>query len=348
MGLRKCRVLSLCFSLLLSTAFMSSVNAVTNESSVNTGSLSGTGTVEGYIEQDIMHVVLPATNLDYLLDPKGFIYFTQGAKYKDAVFNYSGKENGFVFFSEVKDGKMYYSSSKKLDFQNKSTFPVNVDVVASFDVGDSNMVLKDSESDFNGETAGIVFTLSNGGNAKSLSDGISRGEFGGTLTGISSKYAYTYDTSNGYRYALKAGTNDVFPSYTVDLKSSCDSKAKWENVNPSLSKLSVTWYIEKNSSADLINKNSPYIKEMDITIDSFNLSDVVLSIEPNGNQDISVASLEYVSGTKKSSVSANYYEFDNNRLTIKSSSFKSMKTGSYSYILKFSDGSVDTVKIDIK
>jgi hypothetical protein len=344
MGLKKCMTASLVLAMLSSSLALSSVSATTGNGLPIKGSVKGTGTVEGYVETDIMRVVLPTTDLNFLLDPEGVIKSTGAAAYAGkATFDYGGKDNGFVFFGKSEGGMINYSSSADLTFQNKSSFPVKVDVSAAFDSGESGIVLKNGTSGFAGSDPGICFDISDGQSTVNAASG-------GRLTkdrlsGSNDVYEYKYDKGK-YSYEIKDSDSNTYPGYSVTLNGSCDSAASWGNVDPDKSKLSVTWYITKLENTIT---NTPFIENFSITADSKKLNDVVIRINYN-NTDIKFDSLSFGTNGKAGKVAATNYSLnaDSTVITIKAAALKSLKAGSYVYVVNFSNGSFDTVKLDMK
>jgi hypothetical protein len=334
--------------LLGSGAGVSVTDTITSASVItgteSSGETCGVGTIEGYIDKDVMKVVLPSVDINYIIDPLGSIKATGAAAHKGAVFDYTlngtEKNDGFVFFQKKEGSKLLYSSSIDLSVQNKSSYPVKVKVDASYTKGTSGIALSDV-SDYNEADPSISFKLQSNEESSAL---VGSKSFEKTLQGIPEAYSLTY-TKTGYSFDLAQNIPDnvVIPEYTVELTGECNPSGDWGNTVPSASLVTVTWYITKDFTE---RTNNPSVKNVSVSVDNRKNTDVVLNLE--NMEGYSVSSVSYSTGAKSVLLKENEYSVNGNVLTISAASFKTLKTGSYTYKVTFNNNSTDSVQINIK
>lgn len=304
--------------------------------------MTGQGTMEGFIEKDVMRVVLPTADLNFKLDPEGLIYSAKPPGYNDYDFKIDGvsKKDGFVFFKKISGTSVKYSSSVDLKISNKSSFPVNVKVSASFDPGSSGITQSNSNV-FSEKSPQIYFYLSEGSVKKSVG---TNAVFEKNLNAASGNYSVVY-TNNAYRYKYNESASDsTVSSYTVRLTGECSPYSEWNQTDPTKSKVSVVWDISRSDDSLL---SMPSVKEANISIDSQHTNEVKLSVDYGGLENVRVSSLMF--GADEDNLkSINSYTLDNNILKISDTSFKELKPGAYIYRIIFSNGVFDTVRIDVK
>jgi hypothetical protein len=310
-----------------------------------TSVMTGEGSVEGYVNLGMMKVILPAVDVNFIVDPDGLVKSSGGASYRGATFDYrlngQMKNDGFVFFKKTSGSRTSYSTSVDLDFQNKSSYPVKVSVSATYNSGNSGVSLSDPAN--YGETPQISFMLKDDsqGPTSIASAGSS---FSGTLNGVPEAYCVKYNGS-AYEYCLnekKLGKS--LPSYKIKLIGQCNPDADWSETDVSQSTLKVVWNITRDDSVQF---SAPSIKNLNVSVDSKHITDVSLTLDYAGKSG-SVSSVSYISGGRETVLSASQYSLSGTTLTISADAFKKMNIGSYIYKVVFGNGAADTVQIDVK
>lgn len=327
------------------SVFKTHVKALELTGTSSSTEIIGEGNIEGFVSTKVMKVVLPAVDVDFIVDPEGLIKSTRGAAYSNASFNYkingSIKNDGFVFFKKTKGKKTYYSSTADLYFKNKSSYPVKVGISAVFSSGNSGVSLADP-SNYN-STPQISFMLKDD-IVGPVSIASASNAFERTLKGIPECYYVSY-SSSGYKYDLNTSklSGKLLPTYNVKLIGQCNPDADWSETDMSTSNLKIIWNI---TSADNAQITASSIKELNVSVNSKKVVDVVLTLEYSGGN--SVSSVSYLSSGIENVLSSSEYSISGNKLTISSNTLKTLKVGSYTYKVTFSNGFSDTVQIDVE
>ena len=216
--------------------------------------VQGIGTVEGYVDTQVIKVVLPVKSLDFVIDPQGLIKNTDAVRYGNkANFDYGSKEDGFVFFfNGTTNNVAHYSQSIYLPVLNKSSVPVKIKATAEFK-DTSGKVSTASSSNFTDKNTSIFFNVTDFNSNQSTVLGSSQTVLQeATLEGVNSAYSVKYDKGT-YVYTLdddkliKIYGSTQVPEYGFSISAACNPNADWTAVNLKSSSLTVTWNISKAS-----------------------------------------------------------------------------------------------------
>jgi hypothetical protein len=230
-----------------------SVLSVNAAETVPDQSTEGKGAGEGYVNKYVRDVVVPTNALDFVVDPQGLLKASgqSSTKYKVPLSTKDKEQNeiesttGFVYFNgtETINNKQTAVKSTYIDLvvENKSSYSVSVTpkitytdgkvgksamgcsaTINNASIGKSNLLFnmylkEDSTStgtsdpadpDSTTSASPFVYTLIN-----AKKDG--KAVVPNTLNGIADYYATTFDTKNGYKYALATTGNNVYSKLTT-------------------------------------------------------------------------------------------------------------------------------------
>lgn len=244
------------------------------DASKATGSVDGTGTIEGYADTDVFTVTLPTTNaINFKIDPQELLKATNSTDTIDTVaFGSASDGYGKKVLFQGNPTTAYTSTSADIAVVNKSTFDVDVNINAKVtgltkedDSNGYSIALTDSDDNFGSDTAMTLaltpttYTLTDttasdeqAGNATYLTDA----EEGVTLTTTVAKSdkvkdAYTFDKSSGsYKYQLQSDVSSIpFKAVKFNLAGTVNTTANWKNFSEDSSKalkVALTYSVTKH------------------------------------------------------------------------------------------------------
>ncbi|MCM1568347.1 MAG: hypothetical protein NC081_02740 [Roseburia sp.] len=236
----------------------------TEDDGTQTGSLGGTGTVEGVVNKDVFAVVLPtvaegATTFDYVMDPQGLILTTNHAKYENATF----AAGASVFFKNAKvEGATddpYTATSDALTITNKSTLDVDVTLTATVTAVEG-LTMAESATFAADDTAAKLYLALIGGEGETAQTKAITTE-GTQITTKMNKaadgaYKVVYNsTDSEYVYDLtdEAKANDYtgFSTYSFKLTGACNTNTgvDWEDLKDANPAVEVVWTVADPTKA---------------------------------------------------------------------------------------------------
>ena len=222
-----------------------------------TGSVDGTGTIEGYTETDVFTVTLPTTKkVNFKIDPQELLKAVSSSDTLDGT-AFSVATAGYgktVLFQDETSATKFTTKSADISVVNKSTFDVDVDVTAKVtgltkegENGYSIALMDKDAEDFAFGTA-TALTLSLTPTNYVLTDTVSSDDTAGTATaltnaesGVSTKVtiqksdkvtdAYEFVSESGsYKYKLKADVSTIpFKAVKFNLAGTVNTDADWTN-----------------------------------------------------------------------------------------------------------------------
>lgn len=236
-----------------------------------TGSVSGDGTLEGFVDKEVFTVTLPTTStIDFKLDPQELLLATKSTAKLDGSALAAGYGSKILFV----DGDNFTSKSADITVVNKSTFDVdvtigakltglstdnyNIDVLDAsaddFDFGDSTaitMAITPSTNKLTGTTPGTAVA----GTATALTsaeNGITLTETVAVSDDVDKAYEVT-GTTGSYSYGLKADTSAVaFNTVTFNLSGTVNTAADWTNFSKATNAalgVEITYSVSKHSDS---------------------------------------------------------------------------------------------------
>lgn len=215
------------------------------------GSVNGSGSLEGYVDKEVFTVTLPTTtDVDFKLDPQELLLATSSSANLDSAALAAGYGDKVLFV----DGSDYLSKSKDITIINKSTFDVDVEVNAKLsgltkegEDGYAIQVMDASADDFDfGTDTAITMALTPStntitgaaegtavaGTATYLTDdaaGVTVKSTVAKSADVDDAYEVTGTTGN-YSYAIKADVSAVpFNEAVFNLSGTVNTAADWTN-----------------------------------------------------------------------------------------------------------------------
>lgn len=233
-----------------------SVMAFAEEAQKATASGTGTGTLEGVVNSDVLSVTLPTTateTLKYIADPQGLIAKTDSAHYSDKTFG-----TGSIFFENKAEGAEFNYSNKSdaLTVTNKSSKPVKLSVKAKATVGQGTNNASLATSDSLSQTDAEVYLALVDDNATTNILTAADQEVTKVL-GAAPEEAYEYKYEGGkYTYALKSDTSSyIFPQYSVYITGAASAEG-WKD-DTTVPSVDVVWNAAFAGSGDHVDIETP-------------------------------------------------------------------------------------------
>lgn len=275
---RKLLALGMATLMAMSSTVMAFADESTSEPA--SGSASGNGTLEGFIDKDVFTVTLPTvSSLDFTIDPQELMLATSSSKKLDSSALSTGYGSKILFTS----GSDFASKSPDITVVNKSTFGVDVKVdakltgLASTEDGYDIKVLDPDADDFDfgtttaitmgltptantltGSTAGSPVT----GTATYLNDtaeGISVTSTVAVSSSIDDAYEVKGSTGN-YSYAIKSDVSSVaFNTVTFNLAGTVNTDADWTKFSEADStalKVEITYSVSRHADVPTFTTGS--------------------------------------------------------------------------------------------
>lgn len=318
----------------------------------NSGSLEGTGTVEGIAEMKVYSVVLPTTTdneaFKFVLDPQNLIAETAvDANNDQRTFADGTTGNEGLYFTDT-DGKLS-TTSDTLVATNKSSYDLDISLKASVtdltsaDDADKAYSISMADSatfDTTNTNLSMYLALQHKvtGDADTTTTPITSSEITipATVPGDANAYQLQYDSSadTKYSYVLTdAAKEDTYSWNTVEfnLTGACNTNADWTNAVDATPKVEVTWELTEHVDSYLSAN----------TISTSNASVTISAPEDVSISSVVLNKVGSTSGTPL--VSGNTYTYSSGTLTIKST-VVSANSGA-TIDITFSDGTVNTITI---
>lgn len=245
------------------------------------GSQEGQGASEGWVETEIMRVVLPTDSLDFVVDAQGLIKQSYASGLK-GVQNYAGstivysnrgaapggteitdakvvgtedngvRNDGFIFFTKTDTkGKKTLTNHIDLVLTNKGTYDVDITPQLSYAKGtDTNSI--DGEWNATGTPASkkLAFRMSVVGEDGNYSDLAVSNTTATTANNVKALYKVKY-VDNSYSYTLDDAeykkATDLNNTVTFTLDGAVDPAAVTSTDNTA-GKLSIVWTVKKHTT----------------------------------------------------------------------------------------------------
>lgn len=305
----------------------SSVVAFAGEATTQpaTDSTTGTGKLEGTVDTDVFHVVLPTieendTTLAFTLDPEGLISKTSNAAYAGATF-----DEGTLFFKN--SATKYSNTSNALTVQNKSSIDVDVTVTASVEAAGIALTADKTFADDTSASMYLAILAGTDETAISENGATVTAQIGAAPTGA---YKYSYDATDGYQYILDDTFTGDFEDYSFQLTGASNAKGDWSAFTEAAPSVELTWTVAAHSDA--------YVSSTALSVGN---ESVTLAM-PDGVTVSGVVNYK-TDGTTVTLVSGTTYTVSGDTLTIKATVVAN-NPGAY-LIVTYSDGHTDKLTI---
>lgn len=239
---------------------------------------SGTAKVEGYIDNDVVRLVLPtdaektamATSLSFKLDPQSLL-------------NQSGTEGfdeGTLYFTNTGDSTTYSNTSDALTVTSKCNFDVDVSVTATAsdltdtvtEGGGTIALASKPEFETDDTSASLYLGLIVDSDAAVALDSTTlKATATKTLTGLADTTDNYTVVKQGDKYVKTLASDDVEgKSTTFKLTGACNPKGDWSKVTSATPKVTLSWSVDKHvdKAAPSIAKTATFTKGEKLTIDA--------------------------------------------------------------------------------
>lgn len=308
------------------------VDSTETPAATDSGTGSSVGTLEGTVDRDVFSVVLPTVStgtLNFIADPEGLIEATGGARINNATFE-AGASLLFANVTTDADGNSttsYSSTSDKLTAINKSSQDVSVSVTAEVTTAGDNVGLSTDSTFADASGAAVYLALTDGTNVSAVGDSTAA-EITTRLSDASDAYEVSYDSSNGYTYAIPAAsTYDSYDEYTFYLTGTANTLADWSEVT-TLPTVDVTWTLTAIDTPT-------YSKTTGL--------DLQLATEGKAV----ITSVKYgVKGAVTNAADGYTYDATTATVTLPAGLFGAAKAGDYRYVeVTFGNGTTETARV---
>lgn len=220
-----------------------------------TGTIDGTGKVEGYVEQEVFKVEVPtiptgSTLFNFILDPQGLIEATQGAAYNTAAgSNVTFTTNTTMYFKNDIDktgGNDYSNQSDYVELKNKGTVDVDASVTATVTNLDKIEMATSDTFDADDDSTSIYLALVDDGTAEEALTADAAGVTldGGTIAKSTTPNYYKVDYVDGkYTYELDPTITANFNSFKFALTGASNPNGDWSKLTTVQPKVKVVWSV---------------------------------------------------------------------------------------------------------
>lgn len=224
-------------------------------------SAGGSGNLEYVAKKDVFDLVFPtvaenATTFDYILDPKGLIAETEGAKYSGKKFD-DGKTVYFLRSAQV-DGTVggnagkadYTDSSDELKVVNKSTQDINLVINAKVEEVDGITMKSDTTFGTTEPELYLAIKGTDGTNAAENTAITTTGvEITKKIAADSNAYEVKWNsTLNQYEKQLTTAASGTgytgFKTYTFQVTGACNQVDGWDDLKDKAPKIDLVWSVK--------------------------------------------------------------------------------------------------------
>lgn len=328
--------------------YVSSSDVTLTDKDTATGTIGGTGSLEGNITEDVFRVVVPqcmtdGTNFNgfnFVLDPQKLITKTEAAKYTTG----SNAATGFdadktLYFVNKVSGRLT-DTSDFVKVTNKSSIPVNISLEAAMS-GLGTIELSDT-AEFADDHTSMYMALTDGTTPTAIKAD------GSTKIQKTVKEAATgaYETrvnpeTNDYEYMLVNESANLFSTFEFALTGASNEKGDWSAVtaNPAVQ---ITWTIVPTPSA------APSIATTTYEIPATGGIEVAVNLGAKELAATDIKSITWTTqGGDKRTLTTDDYSFTDSVLKFKGPHLATIATDSRKYTVTFNDKNETTVDITL-
>lgn len=233
-------------------SYVSAPDASAETSSDATGTITGGGQMEGKVDKDVFHIVVPSSvqgsnaatfnGFNFVMDPQKLITKTQAAKY---VTGSNIVADGFVedktLYFVNKTDRQLDNTSDYVKVTNKSSIDVEISLEAAMqNLG--SITMSETET-FEDESTSLYLAVIGGADKKAI-DATTGAEVTGKIAKAKpGAYDTVYDDGTGYDYKLVNDDPTLFSTYEFALTGATNEKGNWLNVTDTPS-VQLTWKVE--------------------------------------------------------------------------------------------------------
>lgn len=332
-----------------------------------TGTLTGSGRMEGQVQTDVFAVVVPTTaldalnSMDFILDPQELIKKTDGARYLSTN-SYNSTSISVDSFGDITTGSMYFvnsgngttyklsPTSEKYTVINKSTMEVSVSINAQ--LKNLDPVSASDTKTFEDKDATSIYMAVKpvGGTEAAISTGdacLAKAMVGDAKDLYDT--VYVSDNSDTYKYELPSAnqSSNQLKKFEYQLTGACNTEADWSNVSFSgTPQVDVTYWI------GIPSDTAPSIAKTEYTMVAGEDLEVAVDLGYGKLAATDITKITYQGGgqTKELTKGSSGYTFGNGKLTIASSYIDAVMavTSSREYTIEFNDTAKTSLVITLK
>lgn len=297
-------------------------------SSDATGTVNGTGGMEGQVSEDVFCVVVPASvqgsnaatfdGFDFVMDPQKLITQTEAEKY---VSGSSASADSFeadktLYFVNRTDRKLDDTSDYVL-VTNKSS--MDVDITLAAEMKNHTGITLSETKDFADDSISMYMAVIGNGKETAIKEADGAEVKGTIKKAASDAYKIVYDAAGGYSYKLVSEDPADFATYEFALTGACNDKADWLGVNSAIApEVELTWSVEPATAS---SGTAPSISTTTYTVVENVATLIPLEFGSGSTAATGIESITYKNSSGADTVLAadNYTITENNELRIKPS-----------------------------
>lgn len=314
------------------------------------GTISGTGSVEDYVNKDKFKVVLPTvTDVDFTLDPQGLLEVADEETYTLG--------EGAVYFANVgDDGTTYSETSDVIEIVNKSSYDIDVEFSIEVTMPEGVTLVDSKEALADATTPSVYLAMQE--DADSAATALVSGDNAYATKQVAGIPETTDDAvgyeivatqgDDGYTYAyqLNSSYDDASAArakYTIT--GACDTTADWSAVKDAEVAATVVWSATKH-----VDQAAPSIAETSYTLVADTPVEIIVDL---GKGDLAATGIEKITYVNASGTVANLgttqWTYENGKLTFTAERVNSLinSGAGKTYTVVFNDTAKTTVEITL-
>lgn len=314
------------------------------------GEITGTGSVEDYVNKDTFKIVLPTvTNVNFTLDPQGLLEVADKETYTLG--------EGAVYFANVgDDGTTYSETSDVIEIVNKSSYDIDVEFSIEVTMPEGVTLVESEEALVDATTPSVYLAMQEdadesatalvpGANVYATKQVAGIPETTDEVAGYEivakgdaeSGYTYTYELNEDY-------DNEDAERAKYTITGACDTTADWSAVKDAEVAATVVWSATKHVESAppaITDTSTTYTATLDTAIEI----GVTLGVGAEAAES-GIVSITYVnaSGATKT-VATTDYEYANGKLTLGTTAvnaFVNSSNETRAYTITFDDATATT------
>lgn len=301
-----------------SSDYVSSSDVTLTDSNAASGTIGGSGSMAGHVEEDVFNVVVPAcmtgadagfNGFDFVLDPEMLISKTDAVKYiSDSNAGVTGFEEDKTLYFLHKVSGTIGDTSDFVKVTNKSSMDVDIKLIpkithlTAITLSDTATFTGDSTSMYMAVTDGATSTAIKADGSNLVTD---------TIQGNKDAYDTVLTASGDYEFALKADADpDSFHTFEFALTGACNANGDWANVTDQ-PEVEITWDIKPTpTDAAPSIAAGPYV-----LTDGQNV-EIAINLGVGDSAATDVASVTFEKDGTKELTKGTEYTFANGKLTL--------------------------------
>lgn len=223
-------------------------------SSDATGTVNGTGGMEGQVSEDVFCVVVPSSvqgnnaatfdGFNFVMDPQKLITQTEAAKYvTGSNITADGFVPGKTLYFVNRTDRQLDDTSDYVKVTNKSSIGVDITLDAKMK-NYTGIKLSDTKT-FADDSVSMYMAVIGNGTEAAIKETDGAKVTGNIPKAKDGAYDTVYVDGTGYEYKLVSTDPADFSTYEFALTGACNDKADWLGVNSAIApEVELTWSVE--------------------------------------------------------------------------------------------------------